>query len=473
MKKLSRRDFLKAAAIGTASAVALSCGLIESQTPPQLPDLDPDSVTSTSTTANILVIGAGISGLAAARTLTDKGYSVIVLEARNRIGGRIWTDTSLGTALDLGASWIHGVNGNPINELVKKFNAITYEIDDENSLEFDANGNELPAGEFARMEALAEEIFEEVADLQENTDEDMRLQQAIDQVLREYDLSQEELFKFNYYLHLITALEYGADAKDLSLWEWDQDEQLGGAEVVFPNGYYQIVNGLAQGLDIRLNTEVLHIAYDAEGVEVQTSAGVFVAEKAVVTIPLGVLKQAEVKFEPPLPQSKQDAINRLDMGLLNKVYLKFPNVFWDADVEIFSFISEQIGEWSDWLSFAPMTGEPILMVFHGGDKGWTLEKFSDDEIVAGAMRALKKMFGDEIPAPEKYLITRWGGDKFSYGSYSHIPPFASGDDYDALFEPVADVLFFAGEATSRKYPSTVHGAYLSGVEAAGLVIGNL
>jgi monoamine oxidase len=271
---------------------------------------------------------------------------------------------------------------------------------------------------------------------------------------------------------LVTALEYGADAKDLSLWEWDQDEEFGGEEVVFPNGYHQIVKGLAQGLDIRLNTMVNAIQYGDEGVEVQTSAGVFMAEKVVVTIPLGVLKQASIKFEPPLPQSKQEAINRLGMGVLNKVYLKFPNIFWDADAEVFSYIGETLGEWSDWLSFTPMTGEPILMAFHGGDKGFDLEDLSDDEVIAGAMQTLRTMFGEDAPAPETYLITRWGRDKFSYGSYSHIPPFASGDDYDALFEPVDDVLFFAGEATSQKYPATVHGAYLSGVAAGELVIGN-
>jgi monoamine oxidase len=92
---------------------------------------------------------------------------------------------------------------------------------------------------------------------------------------------------------------------------------------------------------------------------------------------------------------------------------------------------------------------------------------SDDEIISGAMRTLRVMFGGDIPEPVGVLITRWGRDPFSFGAYSHIPPFASGDDYDALAEPVEDVLFFAGEAASREYPSTVHGAYLSGVRAAG------
>lgn len=464
MKRLTRRDFLKVASIGTASAFALSCGLIQDSQENVMPQ------SNDSRHAKVIVIGAGISGIAAARTLTDKGYSVIVLEARNRIGGRILTDTSLGVPIDLGASWIHGVNKNPIADLAKKFNVTTYEIDDENGLEFDADGNELPDGEFARIEAMFEEIYEEVALLQEDSDEDMPLQQAFDQVLEEYDLSDAELHKLNYYIHLVTALEYGADAKNLSLWEWDSDEEFDGKEVVFPNGYHQIVKGLAQGLDIRLNTEVKSIKYSQSGVEVETSNGMFTSEKVVVTIPLGVLKQAQVRFEPLLPLSKQNAINNLEMGVLNKVYLKFPNAFWDADVEVFSYLGEMIGEWCDWLNFVPMTGEPVLMAFHGGDKGFDLEDLTDDEVITDAMQTLRTMFGEDAPEPEKYLITRWGQDKFSYGSYSHIPPFASGDDYDALFEPVDDVLFFAGEATSRKYFATVHGAYLSGVAAADRIL---
>ncbi|MBV6394422.1 MAG: hypothetical protein KPEEDBHJ_03677 [Anaerolineales bacterium] len=155
------------------------------------------------------------------------------------------------------------------------------------------------------------------------------------------------------------------------------------------------------------------------------------------------------------------------MGVLNKVYLKFPEAFWGEDLETISYVGERLGEWCDWLSFAPFTGEPVLMAFHGGDRGFALEDLGDNEIVAGAMQTLRVMFGDDIPDPEGFIITRWGKDPFSFGAYSHIPPFASGDDYDALAESVDDVLFFAGEATSREYPGTVHGAYLSGIRAAG------
>jgi len=468
-KKISRRDFLRIAALGTTSALAFSCGVFAPKPDSMAEPTDLSQPESSSRETEVLVLGAGISGLAAARTLADDGWKVIVLEARDRIGGRMWTDTSLGVPLDLGASWIHGVNGNPITKLAKQFGAQTAATDYDNALLYDFDGREMSDAEYVEIEDLFESIYAEVEAMQEDTDDDMPLQQAFDQVLSRRNLSAEELRRFGFYVQQVTSLEYGADPDDLSLWEWDQDEEFGGEDVVFPEGYNQITDGLAKGLDIRLGVKVTAVSYGADGVEVDTSAGVFVAEKAVVTFPLGVLKQAGVKFNPPLPAAKQSAIDRLAMGVLNKVYLKFPETFWDETVESIGYLSERVGEWCDWLSFVPYVGAPVLMAFHGGAKGFALEELSDDEIVAGAMKTLRVMFGDGVPEPEGVLITRWGKDPFAFGAYSHIPPFASGDDIDALFEPVDDVLFFAGEATHRKYPTTVHGAYLSGIAAAGLI----
>jgi monoamine oxidase len=474
-KRFTRNDFLKAATIGTASAIALSCGMIED--PPPSPTEESDAMPSNipqaesdSREADVLVLGAGIAGLAAARTLVKKGLHVIILEARDRIGGRMWTDHSLGIPLDLGASWIHGVKKNPITELAKEFGVKTVRTDFENFSTFDVDGKELSSAEESEMEDLFDSIYAEVVGMQEDTDEDMSLQQAFDQVLADRGLSTQELRGLNFYIQAETSLEYGADPADLSLWNWDQDEELGGNDVVFPGGYNQITDGLAKGLDIRLGEIVKAVRYGTDGAEVETASGTFGADKVIVTFPLGVLKQGSVRFDPPLPNSKQSAINRLAMGVLNKVYLKFPKVFWDEEIEGFGYMGKILGEWNDWLSFVPYIDQPVLMAFHGGAKGFALEELSDEEIVSGAMKTLRMIYGDEIPQPDGYVITRWGKDPFALGSYSHIPPLATGDDLDALFDPVDDVLYFAGEATHRTFPATVHGAYLSGIAAAQEII---
>ncbi len=480
--RFTRRDFLKAASLATASAIAMSCGAIENTLPtltePSRSPTPTDPVTATADIspaptedmrpreADVLVLGAGISGLAAARTLVDNGLSVIVLEARERVGGRMWTDHSLGLPLDLGASWIEGVKGNPIAKLAAQFGVETVVSDDTNGVVYDFDGRKMSDKEYAEMENMFDSIYSEIEFMQEDEDNDMPLQQAFDRVLKRWTLSADQLRKLQFVIQGNFALEYGADPDHLSLWEWDQDEEFGGVEVVMPNGYNQITDGLAQGLDIRLGVMVNSVSYDQNGVKVETSAGGFSASKSVVTFPLGVLKNNVVRFDPLLPPKKQKAIDRLEMGVLNKVYLKFPAVFWDEEEEAISYVGERAGEWCDWLNFVPYINKPVLMAFHGGAKGFAIEELSDAEIIAGAMKTLRVIYGDAIPEPVGYVITRWGKDPFAFGSYSHISPFASGKDYDTLAEPVGDVLYFAGEATNREYPSTVHGAYLSGVAAA-------
>ncbi|MEK9164377.1 MAG: FAD-dependent oxidoreductase, partial [Chloroflexota bacterium] len=156
-------------------------------------------------------------------------------------------------------------------------------------------------------------------------------------------------------------------------------------------------------------------------------------------------------------------------GVLNKVYLRFAAAFWaEDDTDWIGYIPEKKGEWGEYLNIYHYTGQPILLCFNAGEYGLAIEKLSDGEIVAAAMKTLRQMYGDDIPEPEAWLITRWGSDPFAYGSYSHAAPGATEDDFAALAEPVGDRLFFAGEATSE-YSATVHGAYLSGVREAGRI----
>ena len=480
MTTLSRRDFLKLTAASLATLVASSCRLLTATPLASSPTGKPAPVSPTDfpapsadarpRIAEVIVIGAGIAGLAAARRLADLDYDVIVLEARERVGGRVWTDRSLGLPLDLGASWIHGVNGNPLTELADEINAPRVVTDYDSLTRYKSDGTEFSNQEDVDLDVLSEQFYEQAAEWQDELDNDISLQEALDLFISNKRFTREGMLNLLYAINTELEHEYGADVSDLSLWEFDQDGELKGEDVLFPNGYDGIISALADGLDIRLGDAyaVRRVEVGESGVRVVTDAGAFEGQAALVTLPLGVLKSGAVTFEPSLPKWKTDAISHLNMGVLNKCYLKFPEVFWDDESHLLGYVSEEKGRWCEWLNLAALLDQPILLGFNAGQFGLEIESWSDEEIVASAMSTLRTIYGNNIPNPESYLITRWGRDPFAFGSYSHIPPFASGADYDALAKPVGR-LFFAGEATHRKYPSTVHGAYLSGLRAAGEV----
>lgn len=475
MKPISRRDFIRLSGWTGLSAFLAACGMAASlptltREPapvstgtgvPVTKTVPAPSEDSRPREAQVLVLGAGMAGLSAARALTGLGHSVILLEGRNRIGGRLWTDASLGLPLDLGASWIHGTRGNPIADLAKRFGARTVPTDYDHIVRYAADGRELSDAQSDAIDANLEALFERMDDLREEVlDIDISLARALER-LAPSPIARETLYAFN----TTIEHEYGGALADLSLFEFDQEGEFDGDDVIFPGGYAQIVDGLMQGLDIRLNALVQRVAHGDGGVMVETSAGVFRGQRAVVTLPLGVLKQARVRFDPLLPDFKLQAIARLNMGILNKCYLKFDEVFWDEQAHLLGYIGERTGEWAEWLNLYPLLGQPVLLGFNAAGYGLAIESLEDADIVAGAMQTLRAIYGD-IPEPTGHLITRWGADPFTFGSYSHIPPGASGADYDSLAAPVGGRLFFAGEATHREHPSTVHGAYLSGLRAA-------
>ena len=480
MPKFSRRDWLKLSIISGMAAFVAACraSLFSSdeKTPtvgdPTEDAQEPDEADETDEAeepmqptkpegphnADVIVIGAGMAGLAAASQLVKDGHSVIILEGRERIGGRTWTDHALGAPLDMGASWIHGVKDNPLTELANRFNATRVVTNYDDMTLYDADGRALSDAESDKIDRDFESMMKRVYVLQEELENDTSLQTAINR-------SAKNTTALTYAINVTIEHEYGADVSDLSLFEWDQEGEDYGGDVIFPKGYEQLVNGLAKGLDIRTEARVETINYQEKTVHIGTSQGEFLCQRVVVTLPLGVLKKGSVRFSPELPSQKRKSISRLNMGVLNKVYLKFPKVFWDKETMI-GYVAREKGRWCEWLNVHKFTGQPVLLGFNAGAYGVEIESESDEKIVAGAMTVLRRIYGDDIPDPEDWAITRWMTDPFAYGSYSHIPPGASGADYDELARPVAGQLFFAGEATHRVHPSTVNGAYLSGIRAA-------
>lgn len=416
----------------------------------------------------VLVIGAGIAGLAAARDLQAAGQTVMVLEARNRIGGRIWTDRSWpDLPADLGANWIHGIKQNPIAELARQIKARTIATDDESyPYSYAPDGEPLSEGDCERIEDRYERLLKEVRRARRGLAGDRSLGGAIDEVLARWRLAGRDLLELRHQVNSEIEQEYAADADNLSLLHWDDYDRYGGVDVILPEGYDRVVRPVAQGLDIRLSHVVTQISYDRRAVRVATARGAFEAERVLVTVPLGVLQRAAIAFEPALPPRKQAAIRQLGMGVLNKVIARFPNQFWPQDSDWLEYISPRPQEWAEYLNYAKYSQTPTLLAFNAGSFGRQVERLTDEETLAQMLGVLRTIWDRRVPNPVGYRITRWASDPFAGGSYSYLPPGASRETMAALAEPVGERLFFAGEATQPGQYGTVHGAYRSGGRAA-------
>ena len=346
--------------------------------------------------ATVLVVGAGMAGLGAARRLADAGFVVRVLEGRDRLGGRASTDDSLGLPLDLGASWIHGVDGNPLTALADELDAArSAPTDWDNATEYAPDGAELDDGTAAAAEAALEDVFAYAAEQSEDREEDAPLQDVVDEALADLDLDPEVELVARHYVNTSVEHEYAGALGDLSTWWWDEGEGYPGDDVLLVPGYVALVDGLADGLDVETEAVVTTVESGDDGVVVRTRAGdEHSADHVVVTLPLGVLQTGDVTFDPPLPEEKQDAIGRLGMGLLDKVYLRFPEVFWDADADAIGWASPDAdGRWAEWLNVAKVTGEPVLLGFNAAAYAERVEAMDDDEVVADAMAVLRTIYG--------------------------------------------------------------------------------
>ncbi len=411
----------------------------------------------------VIVIGAGVAGLAAARELVQLGWKVTILEARDRTGGRVYTQQYKGAAIDLGASWIHGIEGNPLTEIATQLGLKHQPTALENSCFYDVNGTALNPQASGNLIQRYRCLLSDTVQTPFNADKSVA--SAVPWLFPSPLISESEQ-RYLTWIKAAFASYMGADVFHHSWAYLNDDSPFPGANHLLMGGYAPIVEYLARGLDIRLGQVVQQVIYNSEYVVVNTGNSQFVADRVIVTLPLGVLQSGQVEFKPPLPATKQQAIERLGMGVLNKIILCFPRCFWQAEIDFIGYVSDNSGDSPLLLNLLPHVGSPVLVAFLGGETATKREKLKDTELVKQVMASLHLMYGKDIPQPTTTIVTRWGSDRFAYGSYSFIPVGASGEDYDILATPVGEGLFFAGEATNREHPGTVHGALLSGIRAA-------
>ncbi|MFJ6550579.1 flavin monoamine oxidase family protein [Microbacterium sp. NPDC091676] len=423
-----------------------------------------------------VIVGAGVAGLTAARLLQDAGRTVVVLEARDRIGGRVHTDRTDGV-VDLGASWIHGVDGSPVAAAAAAFGMRTteftvggFQVDSRPIAYHGPDGRPLSAEEARAFAADVHAVDAALPDVIAASGPAASYRDVTDEALSRQEWSADRTQRVREYLEHRAEEQYGAWIEDLAAHGLD-DDAIEGDEVVFPDGYDVLPERLAEGLDVRRGHVVTRVDWSDDGVWVRTSHGDFSGDTTVVTVPVGVLQAGTLEIVPPLPPVNAEALGRLRMNAFEKVFLRFPARFWEDGVYALRQQGPEARWWHSWYDLTALHDEPLLLTFAAGPAAVATRDWSDAQVQASIMAQLRRLYGDGIPDPVGLHRTAWQDDPFAHGSYAYMTVGSTTADHDDLATPVGGVLHIAGEATWTDDPATVPAALFSGHRAAERILG--
>ena len=406
---------------------------------------------------DVAIIGAGSAGLNAARRLTELGRSVVVLEARNRIGGRAWTETdTFGIPFDRGCAWLHKADDNPYTPLAKEWGLTLHE-----------HNNHLDGLWLGDRKATD-------AERKQQADEETKLDEVMSKRAKQgKDKAGEAWLKRRGPVEDAVATFHGPMSSAVDLDELSTVDYLTIGTDVEPNllikeGYGTLVARYGREVKVELSTPVRSVNYAGQGVELETAKGTVKARACIVTSSTGVLAAEKIRFDPVLPEWKRDAIAGIPMGLLAKIPLQFKasGLFGLKDFD--DLLREQKGKRDIYFLSFPFH-LPLMVGFVGGDFAWELSAAGEQEAVDYGMNHLRHMLGsDVVKQLVKGSFTKWAGDPWALGAYATAAP-GNGKLREALRRTVADRVYFAGEACAPRWTQTCGGAALSGRETAEAV----
>ena len=464
---MERRSLLRTGLLMSAAAGA-SGGV------PACSSDNPETAPEESGDADVIIIGAGMAGLTAANALTTAGLRVIVLEARDRVGGRTFTADAAGVPVDLGASWIHTPRGNPLTCLAGQVGVDVRRDPEEPIAVYEGLQRQgiLSLAEVAELDAAFTAFDDASESLNRKLGPTASIADGISRFAKD-EISVPDRPVVTAYLGLtVGSLEYALVPAALGLAsQLSYDERLGGGDAVPVGGYAELVSALAEPVQVRLAEAVSAVESDNSGVRVTTKSGVLRARSVIVTVPLGVLQNADIRFDPPLPEKKLAAMARLRMGNLEKVILRYESPWWRGGRErlnLFAISKEQA--YPAFVDLGPDVA-PTLMCLFGGDFAAQNVGRGDDAAVVTAINEVLRLITEVEPqAPSTVLRSDWTNDPCARGSYANLIPGGSAADLAEMGEPISDTVMFAGEATVPVNYQTVHGAYLSGLREAARIL---
>lgn len=333
----------------------------------------------------IIVIGAGMSGLTVARRLADAGLAVEVLEARDRIGGRLDTIRPEGWSLSVerGANWVEDVRASDLDTRLAALGVATAPFAYREALVGPDGESMAHPG---AVLAPAEMALGRAVAWANRQDEDRSVAEALVQSGAAAEVDPAVLER---YTRSEVETEYGVTVAEISAW-WGFEEGSEGDDLLVLGGYGTLAEDLAEGLDVHLERPVGTITWSPDGVRLDAEdAESTEADRVVVTVPLGALQAGVVAFDPPLPATHQDALASLGMGVLDKLWLRFDQPFWTEHAQVWSQVGGD-GELDlEWYDLLPLTGEPVLLALLGGATARAWTERTDEEVLAAATASLQ------------------------------------------------------------------------------------
>ena len=410
----------------------------------------------------VAIIGAGISGISAAKILKKHGIRSIVLEGSHRIGGRAYTEElSPGNWFDLGCSYLHNGKSNPFLSIAESLkipiNTADGDLFNTSRTKYFSNGSAITLKDKNQLQRANDSLLGKIRSAK--TDKSIFAFMDID----------------NYYFPILSHLYSSNNAADPDLVSSKdyRNSISDGPDYPVPNGFGNLVKAWSNDIPVQLNTQVKKIYWDKSCVRLETSKGMFLAQKLIITVSTGILANNNIEMVPKLPKEKWQAIENLPMGTLNKIGISFSKPSFSKKERGYyvSWPNKTFLEEKDVGSFEiNVSGLETIVVFVGGRFGKWLEGRGTSTMRDYAMTKVEETLGNTyIKNVNKTITTAWASDPFSNGAYSYALP--SNIPYrDTLGKSIENTIFFAGEATESSHFGTAHGAYFSGVRAAKEIV---